>query len=140
MLIWTEPHLCVLDRPAKRDISEATGIASELGWGSDAKIYLIMKTNMRELTMRGLHRHVREHCMLGAWELAAEQLRASLPCQETTDLNQDGHAGFVPADHDHRNMLLDTFLDTTSSTDRWTQTARQLVGHNPLDSFLDTNS
>ena len=78
--------------------------------------------------------------MRGAWELVAEQLRASLLCQETSDLNQDGHATSVPANHDHHNMLLDTLLDTTSSKDRWTQTARQLVGHNQLDSFLDTNS
>ena len=56
--------------------------------------------------------------MRGAWELVAEQLRASLPAKKTTDLNQDGHARFVPADHDHHHMLLDIFLDTTSSTRR----------------------
>ena len=35
-----------------------------------------------------------------------------------SDLNQDGHARLIQADHDHHNMLLDIFSDTTSSTRR----------------------
>ena len=85
-----------------------------------------MKTNMR-----------------GAWELVAEQLRASLACQETADLNQDRHARFVPANHDHHNMLPQAAISHQRLQRRhgrhtWTQTARQLVGQNQLDGFLDT--
>ena len=75
--------------------------------------------------------------MRGAWELVAEQLRASLLCQETTDLNQDDHATSAPANHDHHNMLP---WVTVRSTERLPEcsTSYKLVWGRILDALSRT--
>ena len=89
------PDYCYLSRPANRDISKAR-------WD-------------RTCGLQAVHCCAAQN-FAGLIHSSPSASSSMTSAKTWLHLKQDGHAGFVPADHDYYNMLLDIFLGTTSST------------------------